>query len=250
MTDSRERYLQSDTARLWSCTAGRGVPLLMFNGGPGCDDYLGPVAAMLEDRCRVIRFEPRGCGRSDWDGQYSLQTLMRDADAVRTAHGAAACVVAGHSFGADAALAYALRHPHRVLGVIGIAGGRLVNDRTWHAAYRRGLEEVGEDYGDVTFTADPRVNPDCNRSWRTYIQRPALFRQTADLAIPATFIHGTRDIRPGWPARQLAALLPHGEYVEIEGAAHTIWLTHGPELQEVLHRAIHRIRNFASQDEP
>ena len=37
--------------------------MLMFNGGPGCDDYLGLVAEMIDDMCRVIRFEPRGCGR-------------------------------------------------------------------------------------------------------------------------------------------------------------------------------------------
>ena len=42
----------------------------MFNGGPGCDDYLGPVSALVEDKARIIRFEPRECGRSDWDGNY------------------------------------------------------------------------------------------------------------------------------------------------------------------------------------
>ena len=49
----------------------------MFNGGPGCDDYLGPVAEMIDDLCQVIRFEPRGCGRSDWDGNYDIDTTLR-----------------------------------------------------------------------------------------------------------------------------------------------------------------------------
>lgn len=244
MTESSapvERYVRSGSARLWSCASGAGTPLLVFNGGPGCDDYLGPVAAMVDDQCRVIRFEPRGCGRSDWDGNYDLDTLLCDADAVRAVHAAERCIVAGHSFGPSAALAYALRHPSRVLGLIGIAGGNLLNDRTWSAAYRRGLAKVGEDLGGVEFTADTAVNRAGNRDWREFIKRPTLFRQVADLRMPATFINGGEDIRPNWPTRQLAALLPHGEYVEIAGAAHTIWLTHAAELRTELRRAVKRI---------
>ena len=117
-----ERYVTSGRARLWSTASGRGTPLLTFNGGPGCDDYLGPVAEMIDDLCEVIRFEPRGCGRSDWDGNYDIDTLLTDAEAVRREYGAARCIVAGHSFGPSAALAYALRYPSCVMGLIGIAG--------------------------------------------------------------------------------------------------------------------------------
>ena len=75
-----QRFIQSGEARLWSTESGTGVPVLFFNGGPGCDDYLGPVAHLLDERCRVIRFEPRGCGRSDWDGNYDLDTSLGCVD--------------------------------------------------------------------------------------------------------------------------------------------------------------------------
>ena len=143
----RERYVRSGEARLWTCSTGAGTPFLMFNGGPGCDDYLAPVAAMIDDLCEVIRFEPRGCGRSDWDGRYDVETLFGDAEAVRAAYGIESCIVGGHSFGPSAALAYALRYPGRALGILGIAGGNVVNDRTWSAAYHRNLSHVGEDLG-------------------------------------------------------------------------------------------------------
>ena len=244
MTET-ERYIQSGEARLWTCSSGRGAPFLMFNGGPGCDDYLGPVAALIDDLCQVIRFEPRGCGRSDWDGRYDVQTLIDDAEAVRRAYGVENCIVGGHSFGPDAALAYALRYPANVLGLVGIAGGRLVNDRTWSEAYHRNLEAVGEDLGGAVFTADQDVNPEGNRSWRVYIKRPTLFREVADLDVPATFINGGKDIRPSWPTRQLAALLPKGRYVEIAGAAHTVWLTHADELRHALREAIARMHTVS-----
>ena len=167
-----ERYVTSGPARLWTTSSGTGVPMLMFNGGPGCDDYLGPVADMIDDLCRVIRFEPRGCGRSDWDGHYDLDTLLRDADAVRRDYGAGKCIVAGHSFGPNAALAYALRYMSTVVGLIGIAGGNVLNDRTWSQTYHKRLEAIGEDQGAHEYKADPNVNPRGNRSWREYIKRP------------------------------------------------------------------------------
>ena len=242
MTETVERFIPSGSARLWTCICGRGAPVLMFNGGPGCSDYLEPVAKMIDDRCRVIRFEPRGCGRSDWDGNYRIDTLIDDAESILNAYGVESCILAGHSFGSDAALAFALRHPSQVLGLIGIAGGRIVDDRSWSASYRRGLEEVGEDQGGVVFHADTRANTDGNLSWREFIQRPNLLRDIADFQIPATFIFGDRDIRPSWPTQQLAALLPKGRYVEIEGAPHYIWLTHSAELRCELRGAIDRIR--------
>ena len=196
---------------------------------------------MIDDLCHVIRFEPRGCGRSDWDGNYDLDTLLADAEAVRKAYEVETCIVGGHSGGPGFALAYALQHPTRVVGLVGIAGGSVVNDRTWSEAYHLGLEEIGEDYGGVEFTAHPDVNPQGNESWRAFIKRPSLFREIADLMVPAVFINGGSDIRPNWPTQQLAALMPNGEYVEIPDAAHAIWLTHADHLRCELRKAIRHI---------
>jgi proline iminopeptidase len=196
------------------------------------------VAHLIDDRCRVIRFEPRGCGRSDWDGQYDLDTVLHDAEALREAYACDRWVLLGHSHGPNVALAYALRYPSRTIGVIGIAGGKMVDDRAWHATYHEQLKAVGEDTGKHHFHADPEVNPQGNASWRAYCQRPTLLRNLADLEVPCVFINAVNDIRPNWPTQQLAALIPKGRYTEIPGAAHTIWLTHATELQMHLREAL------------
>ena len=64
MTQPIERFLEVNGARLWTVVQGVGAPMLLLNGGFGLCDYLGGVAALIEDRVRVHRFEPRGCGRS------------------------------------------------------------------------------------------------------------------------------------------------------------------------------------------
>jgi proline iminopeptidase len=233
-----EHYVTSADARLWSTVSGTGIPLLMFNGGPGCDDYLAPVAALIDDVARVIRFEPRGCGRSDWDGQYDLDTLLQDVEALRQAYGVQQWIVAGHSAGVDMALAYALRYPDKTVGLIGIAGGKVVDDRQWSATYHARLETVGEDCGGQEFSADPDVNRLGNASWRAFCRRPTLLRELATLPVPCVFINAAEDIRPNWPTQQLAELIPHGQYIEIAGAAHYVWLTHAPQLQLAMRQAL------------
>lgn len=233
-----ERFVLSEAARLWSTVSGAGMPVVFFNGGPGCDDYLEPVARLIDDVCQVIRFEPRGCGRSDWDGKYDLDTVLRDAEALRVEYGVDRWLLLGHSHGPNVALAYALRYPLRTMGVIGIAGGKVVDDRAWSETYRARLHAVGEDNGGKEFHADPDANRQGNASWRAYCRRPALLRELADLDVPCVFINAAEDIRPNWPTQQLAKLIPHAHYMEIAGAAHTIWLTHATELRHALRDAV------------
>lgn len=243
MTREVERIVTSNGAKLWTVSSGAGTPVLVFNGGPGCDDYLGPVARLIEDRCQVVRFEPRGCGRSDWDGNYGLETLLADAENIRQAYQFNRMILLGHSAGPNVALAYAMKHPTQTLGVIGIAGGKFVNDRAWSEIYQTRRDTVGEDLGGKIFHADPLVNSQGNADWKVYCRQPTIFRDLADMHTPCVFINATEDIRPNWPTQQLAHLIPNGRYVEIQGAAHTVWLTHAPELQRELQSALAFILN-------
>lgn len=222
--------MQSGSARLWTAAQGSGIPLLLCNGGPGCCDYLAPVAAMLDDLAFVIRFEARGCGRSDPAPSYDIAGVVKDLEAIREHYGIDHWVVGGHSWGHDLALAYALEHPDRVLDLVGIAGGRVVNDRSWHDAYIYGWDHVGEAMPEMAYPFNDEVNRQLNASWRAYIQSPSLFRRLAELEVPALFVYGGEDIRPSWPTEQLAELLPQGRFECIAGAAHLVWATHAEEL--------------------
>ena len=243
---TEERFIRSGGARLWSTVSGTGLPAVFFNGGPGCDDYLEPVARLIHDRYRVIRFEPRGCGRSDWDGHYDLDTALLDAEVLREAYACECWLLLGHSYGSNLALAYALRYPSRTIGVIGITGGKVVDDRSWSETYHERLDTLGEDHGGKQFHADPEVNRQGNLSWREYCRRPSLFRDLANLDVPCVFINAAQDIRPNWPTQQLAELIPKARYVEISGAAHMIWLTHPAELQSHLQDALDYIQTVDS----
>ncbi len=39
-----EQYVQSAGAKIWTVSQGSGMPVVLCTGGPGCSDYLEPVA--------------------------------------------------------------------------------------------------------------------------------------------------------------------------------------------------------------
>src|SRR5689334_18683133 len=229
-----EQIVTSEGVRLWTISAGSGVPVVLCNGGPGCCDYLAPVAAMLDDIAQVIRFEARGCGRSDPLPPYTIETCLADLEAVRQHYGIERWIVAGHSAGADLALAYALAYPERVLGFICIGGGRVHNDREWHRIYSERRDQGLEALPAFDYPPNLEVNADVNRSWKEYIQRPSLLKALAHLDRAALFVYGERDIRPSWPIEQVAQLLPNATFEMIAGADHHIWVTHSEELRAAL----------------
>lgn len=234
----QEQFVLIDSAQLWTCHAGQGVPLLLCNGGPGCCDYLAPVAQLVDDIAHVIRFEARGCGRSSPAPEYTLAGCLEELEAIRNHYGIDRWIVAGHSAGADLALLYALHYPQRTLGFICIAGGRIHNDREWHKVYEQGRDAGLETPLDYAYPPNLEVNRQLNAAWKRFIQRPTLLRELAALDRPALFLYGERDIRPSWPVEQVANLLPNARFVQVGGADHHLWLTHAAELAAHLRKFV------------
>ncbi len=243
MLSETVRYIQPGPASLWTAsssaptpseTVRTGAALLLASGGPGCCDYLAPVAAMVDDLVTVVRFEQRGCGRSSPQDTYTLAECVADLEAIRRAYGFERWAVGGHSWGADLALVYALTHPQRMTAIVGISGGRMNNDRSWSEAYREGRDGRGEAQPEYLYQPNLDVNRQLNADMKLYIQRPGLFRDLARLSMPALFVCGSDDIRPSWPTEQVAALMPNASFARIEGAEHVIWNTHAEELRAEL----------------
>ena len=229
-----ECFVLSEGVSIWTTRTGEGYPVMLCNGGAGCCDYLGPVAAMLDDVAQVIRFEQRGCGRSQHATPYTIETCLLDLESVRTHYGIDRWIIGGHSWGADLALIYALEHTEHVAGLICVSGGRMHNDREWHAEYVRRREREGEREPPYDYPPNREVNREINRSWKRYIQNPDLLRSISRLIVPALFVYGDRDIRPSWPVEQVARLMPDARFELIEEAEHVIWLSHPDELGSLL----------------
>ena len=133
-----ERYVSANGVTLWTATQGTGPPVVLCHGGPGIYDYLGPVAAMIEDVATVHRYDQRGCGRSEDVGPYDVATFVEDLDALRAYWGYEAWTIVGHSWGAHLALLYAIQYPERTARLVYMSGTGI--DPAWHQDYRRNRE--------------------------------------------------------------------------------------------------------------
>jgi proline iminopeptidase len=209
-------------------------------GGPGCSDYLGPVAEMMNEVSRVIRYEQRGCGRSDRTPPFDIDTDLRDIEAIREYYRVDRWIVGGHSWGANLALAYALAHRDRVLGLIYLSGRGIQHDIDWRVAKEKGQQERGEKRPAASLERDVEVERQLIESWYSFIKTPDLWKKISQLDVPALFVCGKFDIRPVWPVLQLTNLMPNAQLKLMDGE-HFMWLTQAEELKQILRKFVQDI---------
>lgn len=106
-----------------------GLPVVFLHGGPGAGLSTYHRRFFDPARYRIVLFDQRGAGRSTPHAELRDNTtwhLVADIEAIRQHFGIAQWVVFGGSWGSTLALAYAQRHPERVLGLVlrGIFLGR------------------------------------------------------------------------------------------------------------------------------
>ena len=82
-----------------------------------------PLLTRLAAQFRLIRYDERGTGLSDWDvGEISFETFVRDLETVADALDLHRFALFGNAQGAAVAIAYAVRHPERVSRLV-LSGG-------------------------------------------------------------------------------------------------------------------------------
>ncbi|MCB1889961.1 MAG: alpha/beta fold hydrolase [Rhodocyclaceae bacterium] len=99
----------------------QGLPVLLLHGGPGSSASAMQRRFFDPDRCRIVQFDQRGCGRSEPPGELRHNhtgALLEDIEAIRRHLGIARWRVSGGSWGATLAVAYAARERARVVGLL------------------------------------------------------------------------------------------------------------------------------------
>ncbi|MGC0363890.1 proline iminopeptidase [Rhodococcus sp. 27YEA15] len=208
----------SGDVRLHVGVSGSGPDVLVLSGVPGCVHYLAQDG-LVPDDMRAWCPEPRGVGRSD-GGAHTMAQAVEDLERIRCSASIDCWTVLGHSWGSDLAVRYALDHPEAVTSVVGVAGHGLHKDRSWSQRYTSRTEP------DPEIPREPVVWQSLQESILEWIHEPRLFRQLADSPVPMKFLAAGDDIRPAWPLRQLAELVPRGSFEVVEHVPHNFWHSH------------------------
>jgi 3-oxoadipate enol-lactonase len=101
-------------------TSGEGEGLVLLHELGGCLDSWDGVLAVLPKRFRVLRYDQRGAGMSEKVRQpFSLADQVLDLESVLAAAAMPKALwIVGAAAGAAIAVAYAVRHPERIKGLI------------------------------------------------------------------------------------------------------------------------------------
>jgi proline iminopeptidase len=165
------------------CGNPAGLPVLFLHGGPGggCSElsrrFFDP------DRCRVVLFDQRGCGRSRPFASLEANTtwhLVEDIERLRRHLGVERWLLFGGSWGSTLALAYAERYPERALGLVlrGVFCATLA-ELDWF--YRGGTAQLFPDAWEAFVAPLPEVErADPLAAWQRRLRhRNADIRQHA-----------------------------------------------------------------------
>ncbi|MDK3072038.1 alpha/beta fold hydrolase [Sedimentitalea sp. JM2-8] len=223
----------------------------------------GPGLARIARHHRLVRFDQRGNGLSDWDvDELSEDSMISDMDAVVQATGLASFALFGQSQGCAFSIRYAAENPDKVACLVllgGYARGALCRGAPEQAALhqatntliREGWGSANPAYRNVfTESMIPEASPQQKAQWderqrvttspanaarindmNAHVDVSALARK---VTAPALVFHAEGDRRiPLDEGRRMAALLPNSEFIALPGSNHI--LIEGTEAFDIFH---------------
>jgi proline iminopeptidase len=147
-----------------------GIPAVYLHGGPGSGCQPDHRRLFDPERFHTVLFDQRGAGRSRPKGgleNNTLPDLIADMELIREKFGFPRWIVAGGSWGATLAIAYAEAHPARVSGLVLRAtflGTRPEVEIAFTSVLARFFPDLHRDFLDVLPEAE-RATP-IDAYWR------------------------------------------------------------------------------------
>ncbi|MCP8937616.1 alpha/beta fold hydrolase [Alsobacter sp. SYSU M60028] len=270
------------------CTAGDGVRIAYAVSGEGPPivraahwmshvqhDWRSPVwrhwMEELSRENRLIRYDERGNGLSDWNvADISFEAMVSDLASVVDAAGLERFTLLGVSQSCAVSVAYAIRHPERVAGLILYGGyvrgwrkrgdpGEIATREALATLMRAGWGQNNPIFRQL-FTARfiPGASPDQIASFDE-LQRMTVSPENAwrlqsmfaDIDVtallgrvtaPTLVLHGARDqVAPFESGRALATGIPNARFVALDTANHIL---SGDE--PAFHTFLREVRGFTA----
>jgi 3-oxoadipate enol-lactonase len=228
-------------------TGGDGPAVILGHGFLMDHDMFAPQVAALRDQYRVITWDERGFGLTEFDGQpFTYWDSANDCLGLMDHLGIDRCVVGGMSQGGFLSMRVALTAPERVRALILLDTSTTLYSDEERAA-NQGMLDMWLQVGPVDELAkavatiiidDPTEDPIWIAKWqardKALIEQPGkcllgrddITSRLHEIACPALVVHGTEDTALTMEAAELmAGLLPGCDGVVKVSGAHAANLT-------------------------
>lgn len=185
------------------------LPVVFLHSFAGDTSHWSGQLAHLRKTRRAIAIDLRGHGKSDapTNGDYAVEAVAGDVDAVANSLGLTRFVLVGHSMGGSTAIAYAAAHPDKVAGlVLASAAGKVPVDQAEKimAAMTADFDKVYGDYWNkLLIGAKPDVLQKLNEG------KSAMKPEAALAIIKAIFEFDPVAALNKYPGPKLAIITPH-----------------------------------------
>nr|AIS92924.1 alpha/beta hydrolase family protein [Stigmatella aurantiaca Sg a15] len=233
-------------------SGGSGPALLLAHGFLMDGRMFDPQVQALAPEFRVIRWDARGFGRTQWDGKpFTLYDSAADGIALLDHLGIPQAVVGGMSQGGYCALRIALRYPERVRALVLMSTSGIVDAEEVRVGYRQvrdlwgtpgATENIIQNLAGRVLGDSP-IHAHWLDRWRqtpkaafvatinNLVDRDDVLPRLGEIRCPAIVFHGTDDTSiPLSEGERLHKTLPGStRFVSVPGAAHAANLTH-PEV--------------------
>ena len=257
---SEIRYAQTrDGKRIAYCDRGEGLPIIHLTPfGAGSLEFerlpstMRYMYGILQDRHRLIRFDPRGTGQSDRDvEEFTLEALCLDIHAVAEAAGLGRFAIFATTSSGPVAIAYAAAHPQRVshlllwcssargtdlrspsrraIDAIAQEDWKLYTEALASSAF--GFAEA-EDAARLAEILRDHTTPEMRKAFYGTIEAQDVTPLLSRVRMPVLVMH-MRDspLVPASGAARLAANLPDAKLVYFEG--HSLFPLHAELLRSM-----------------
>jgi serine/threonine protein kinase/alpha-beta hydrolase superfamily lysophospholipase len=251
--------ITSDGVRLAYASAGSGCPLVKSANWLNHLDYEwdSPIwkhwLAELRKHHRLIRYDERGNGLSQWDVQeMSLELWVKDLETVVEAAGVERFALLGISQGGAVAITYAVRHPERVSHLVLLGafsrgltargtGEQMAARRALQTLVRLGWGKNNPDFKSMfTNSYIPHNSTPEQHQWFNDLQQISASPENAArilmlideinirpllplVSVPALVFHGDGDrVIPAEEGRILATEIPGARFVPLNTANHIL----------------------------
>jgi 3-oxoadipate enol-lactonase len=220
---------------------GKGTPLMLIHGFPLDHTSWDEAASLLDKEFDVITPDLRGFGQSSTvETPYTVSDMADDLAGLLEHLGIDKVALAGHSMGGYVALAFAKKYPQKVSG-LGLVSSQAAadspegKDRRYHTATDVAEKGVGVIAEAMTpkLSADARVQAIVRDvigkqsksgvigALKAMAEREDLISHLSSVTFPVVLIHGNADVLiPIERAKEIKAVLPSAQFVELEGAGH------------------------------
>lgn len=260
LADTQEiRFCETkDNVRLAWTTNGDGPPIVKAPNWIGHLEIdwrnpgLAPVITSLADDWRLIRFDARGNGLSDWDfSEISFDHFVDDIEYVFDAAKVKRAPILAISQGCAFAAAFAAKQPERVSAIImigGFAEGRAIRRSKKDRERAKAMKEMmtagwDDDYPSLRdllaqiiipgaseeerrqYAEDMRaiVSPENVGRFRSVVDYLDVTKLLSKVEAPCLVLHCRGDrMQPIEQGRKLASGLPNARFIAYESANHVV----------------------------